>query len=313
MTELVIISVFYNRAAEVSTSVRSIISAAPINARIFLVNDGSTDSTLEELVKFSATANVHIINKINSGFTESLRSTINEVLRTINPKYIAIHGAGDVAHEDKFRTQLKFLNENSTVAAVGCGHLLKSVNNPSSIIAELKGATEASYTTLQKTVPFTHGTVMYASSAYLASGGYNSFLKYCQDWDLYFRICKFGKIVRLPEPMYSKFIFEDGVSFAPHKKIGQIRHSRAIVKHYQENRDIDLTEVEFNRLLSILSRKSLSKEYKRQQLSLIKKKEYKLAREWTPYIAVNISGKIDQFLKSILISVFSKIFPASAD
>src|SRR5699024_5651298 len=121
---------------------------------------------------------------------------------------------------------------------------------------------------------------------YIKSGGYNNLFKFCQDWDLYFRLIKLGKIERYPEVLYRKYIFSDGASFKPSKKVEQIKFSMIATSRrysestYQEN----LLKLEKSGIEGVYKDKDFTNNYKKSQFKLILKGELKLAREYVEII-----------------------------
>ena len=214
---MIIFSFFYNREKEVNTSITSLLESAPENSKVILVNDGSTDNTLFELRKFATDPRVTLIDQANRGLSKSLSALIPKYIEMYNPQYIAIHGAGDVCDKYKFKKQIQYLEQNPDIVALGTGYDIVS-KETGQRIKRIEGLAVATRESLYKHVPFTHGTVIYRKEAYLKAGGYNHLFYYCQDWDFYFRLLPFGKIVRYPEVLYTKYIFSDGASFNPKRK-----------------------------------------------------------------------------------------------
>ncbi|EXF25370.1 hypothetical protein BG28_13340 [Nesterenkonia sp. AN1] len=81
---------------------------------------------------------------------------------------------------------------------------------------------------LLETVPFTHGTVMYRTSALKAVGGFEETFKWCADWDLFLRILESGHGIYLPDQLYTRIAQRDGVSFDPRKSFDQIRYQALV-------------------------------------------------------------------------------------
>src|SRR5690606_33503410 len=75
-------------------------------------------------------------------------------------------------------------------------------------------------------VPFTHGTVMYRREDLVRAGSYDPFFKYSQDWDVYSRLIGIGEIHAIDEPLYEKYIYDDGASFSPQHNVAQSFFSR---------------------------------------------------------------------------------------
>lgn len=283
--ELVIFSFFYNRGDKVKESVKSLIDSCPEKAKIILVNDGSTDNTLMELKKFESNELVEIVNQNNMGFTNSLVHIINEKINRYSPTYIAIHGAGDICFPDKFKKQLKYMNENKDVVALGTGdRTISYINNI--VLSKREGFEEATYQSLAENIPFTHGTVVYRTDAYLKSGGYNPLFKTCQDWDLYYRLLKYGRVLRYPEILYTKYFFEDGVSYNPQKKAEQVKY-RAIVISRSESMEV------YKKRLEVLKNNNVHEAtkdidffgiYNKSKWHFIKQGQFKTALDWVKVI-----------------------------
>lgn len=298
---LVIFSFFYNRSQGVNNSVDSLLKAAPNSSRIILINDGSTDDTLKELEKFKFDNRVTIINQNNKGFSNSLYYIVNQYLMEHDFKYIAIHGSGDLAKKEKFEKQLDFLNNNTNVVAVGTGHETRSATN-NILLRSDKGYRKIRRSDLYNGVPFTHGTVMYRVTDFLKVGGYNPQFKYCQDWDLYFKLIDYGEIIRLPEVLYTKFVFNDGASFKPSKSAKQIKYKNLVLtrEHSEEYYNYMLNNVIKYGIDEVYPDSCFKKEYKKSQISLILKGELKLAIEWNKIIYRKNNFLINWILKLLI-------------
>lgn len=299
---LIIFGVFYNRSMQVNESVSSLLKSAPSNSKIVLIDDGSTEDTFNELKKFEYDNRVDIFSQTNQGFVKTLATVIPTYIERYNPKYISIFGAGDICFKDKFTKQINYLEDNKEVVALGTGHQTVSFKNKT-IVDEVKGYFEATEESLYHKTPFTHGTVIYRTEAYKKTGGYNSLFKYCQDWDLYFKLIKLGKVVRYPEILYKKYIFSDGASFKPLKKIEQIKYGKIATsrkyseKVYKEH----LLKLEKYGIDGVFNDNDFTKIYKIEQIKLILKGELSLAREF-----VDIINKERKFFSQLMIDSILK-------
>jgi glycosyltransferase involved in cell wall biosynthesis len=110
-----IISVYYNRKNFVSASVQSLLNQSCPELEIILVDDGSTDGTLQALQSFS-NPRVRVITGTNQGFVKALKGAIE----TAHGSLIAIHGSGDVSQPQRVEKQVEFLLGHPEVGVVGC-------------------------------------------------------------------------------------------------------------------------------------------------------------------------------------------------
>ena len=196
MAKTCVISIFHNRATTAEISVKSLLNQSLKDLKIILVDDNSTDNTLSVLKEVSKNyGNVTIIeNKINLGFTNSLISAIERVK---DYDYIAIHGAGDISHEDRLFVQSNFLEKNKDVGVVAVGVENRPVNNIS------KKEKEITTDDLLKRNCINHGTAMFRISDYAKVGGYRAFFTQRQDKDLWYRMSLVTRIYFLPNILYS--------------------------------------------------------------------------------------------------------------
>lgn len=104
----------YNHEKFVADSIKSIIDQTYQNIELYIVNDGSTDNSHEEISKLNDACknrfvNFEYINRENRGLTP----TLNEVLSKCSGEYFMMMASDDIALKDKIEKQVNCLNENS--------------------------------------------------------------------------------------------------------------------------------------------------------------------------------------------------------
>ncbi|MDQ8183729.1 glycosyltransferase [Pelagicoccus sp. SDUM812005] len=205
-SKVVIFSVYYNRSYCVSNSVESLLNQTHNNLKIVLVDDGSTDDTLHQLKKYEDLDKVIIESGTNQGFT---RAISNAIKKHADGNYIAIHGSGDNSLPNRIKSQAQLLDQNEHLACVGCWVDNIFPNNETRPHNRRTAETDAAEIYHQN--QFTHGEVMMRSSCYEEAGGYRTFFKYTQDYDLWLRLLEKKKAAFVPEVLYQRFVREDGV------------------------------------------------------------------------------------------------------
>lgn len=200
------VSVFYNRGYCVKESVQSMLDQTYSNIEIILVDDESTDNTLEELRKFEFDSRVKVLTHSNMGFTRSIKRAIEEISKG---EYIAIHGSGDISLENRLNEQVSFLNSNLDYACVACGRFIVKKTEIKEINSELF-ISPGRFLSFASN-PFSHGEMLFRKSAYLSVGGYREEFEYAQDYDLWLRINDKFWIARVESVLYKEFSREDGV------------------------------------------------------------------------------------------------------
>lgn len=225
-----IVSVFYNRQKYVVKSVRSLLEQSYPNLEIILVDDGSTDGTLETLRSFSD-PRLQILTGPNQGFVTALKNAIS----TARGSLIAIHGSGDLSHPKRIEKQVAFLDKHHDVGVVGCH--VENVNLSTNTAGRYATVISDNLTEqLKAKCPFTHGEVMFRRDLYDEVGGYRTFFKYAQDYDLWFRLSAVTKFGVVPEVLYTRYAHENGVQLDLEKKAQQLLYADFAVQCF-ESRD----------------------------------------------------------------------------
>jgi len=109
----------YNASGTLDKAIKSILDQTYENFELVVVEDGSTDDTLERLqVIASDHARINlIINDENLGLAASL----NKGISASSGKYIARMDADDVAYKERLERQVSFLEKNKDVDILGTG------------------------------------------------------------------------------------------------------------------------------------------------------------------------------------------------
>ena len=99
----------YNKAEFISEAVDSVVKQTYKNWYLYIMDGGSTDSSLQKLSKFSKIKNIRIISfKRNKGPGFSR----NYGMRISNSKYISFLDSDDGWSSDKLEKQLNFMRKN---------------------------------------------------------------------------------------------------------------------------------------------------------------------------------------------------------
>lgn len=216
-----IVCSWYERPEYLEGTVQSLLAQDYPALSIYVINDGSNDPRVREWLDQITDSRLTVVHQENLGFVR----TIQQAVEGINTDFIGIMGAGDLVHPEKVSRQVRYLLDHPEVGAVGCGHNLKSATSGADL-GYRAPVTQLTFDKLKRRVPFTHGTVLYRTSVLMATGGYDTFFEYCQDWELYGRVLQISEVHALNEPYYTKLIFADGASFSPAKRIAQEFYAR---------------------------------------------------------------------------------------
>ena len=101
----------YNAEKYLNDSIKSIINQTYKNFELIIIEDGSTDKSLEIINKFKDNRIKIISHKSNTGLIYSL----NEGIKISNGELIARMDADDISLETRFEKQVDFLNLNKDI------------------------------------------------------------------------------------------------------------------------------------------------------------------------------------------------------
>lgn len=211
-----ILTVYYNRADQVKESIQSLLDQTYSSTEIIIVDDGSTDRTLEVLNTFSD-PRIRIISHSNRGFTRS----IIEAVKQSKGELIAIHGSGDISFPERIEEQARLLQNNEEIGVVGCMvENQNTVTGTTALYHKFKDGEEAISQLMSNNI-YTHGEVMFRRSVYEQAGGYRELFKFTQDYDLWLRMALITKFATVKKLLYRRYTLPDGVSASIDKMMVQ--------------------------------------------------------------------------------------------
>lgn len=207
----VIMSV-YNGEKYLRDAIESILCQTYKKFEFIVINDGSTDKTLEILEFYSRKDNrIKIINnKINKGLIYSL----NKGISLAKGKYIARMDADDISEKNRLEEQLKYLEKNKSVAM--CSTYIKIFKNSLKQITKVF-KTDTEYERIKVKLLFrnyiAHPTIMIRKDIvekYKLK--YESEDKGMEDYGLWLKLIKKEEIVTIPQPLLKYRFLSNSIS-----------------------------------------------------------------------------------------------------
>ncbi|OWJ84092.1 hypothetical protein CDV52_09415 [Haematobacter missouriensis] len=220
-----VVCAWYNRADYIRDTVDSLLNQDFDDYEIVLVNDGSPDPRVREILDSYDAPHLRVIHQENTGFVGAIRKAIGNS----TGEYIAVMGAGDASLPARLRVQAGYLNAHPDVVGVSCGMVEVGVSvegklsKPKDLGIVARDVTHEDILSKIHS-PFSHGEVMYRRTTYEAVGGYRAFFRFTQDLDLWCRLTRRGaKFHILSDILYERRIFEsDGIAADMQKHAAQI-------------------------------------------------------------------------------------------
>jgi len=119
MTQISVILPVYNAEKFVEAAVNSILQQTITDFEFIIINDGSTDDSLNILESLAKKdARIKLISRANKG----LIATLNEAISISRSDYIARMDADDISMPTRLEKQLAFLKKHPKVAILGTGY-----------------------------------------------------------------------------------------------------------------------------------------------------------------------------------------------
>lgn len=148
----------YNGQAYLKQAIDSILNQSYQDFELVIVNDGSSDGSLE-LISSYADKRIVLINQENTGLPGALNRAIDEA----KGEYLARHDQDDISSPTRFKEQLHLMETKhldfcgcNIVMMDGSGKLMQGINMPTT--------PDLITITMACTVPFAHGSVMMRKS-----------------------------------------------------------------------------------------------------------------------------------------------------
>jgi glycosyltransferase involved in cell wall biosynthesis len=208
MTRVSAVSVFHDREHAVDGSVRSLLEQTHDDLEVILVDDGSTDGTLDALRRFESDPRVVVRTHENQGFTPSIRDAVDAA----TGEAIAVHGSGDLSTPERIAKQVAVLDAEPDVVAVGCWFHNEDAETGEVVDVRRPVIEDDLLAQLVRQNPYSHGEVTFRRKAYDQVGGYREAFRFSQDFDLWLRLAEVGRFAVVPEDLYVRYLRRDGVS-----------------------------------------------------------------------------------------------------
>lgn len=179
----------FNCALYIKSSIQSIINNSFKNYEIIIINDGSTDNTLELISQFND-PRIKVYTKENSGLIE----TLNYGLKKCTHPIIMRMDGDDLIDHKKIETQLHYFIKNKFVLVGTQGFTIDHNEKKTGKINLPLAHNKIIKSLLKLSSGLIHPSVMFYKDALLKIGGYNNEFKHAEDYDMYLRLSKVGKI-----------------------------------------------------------------------------------------------------------------------
>ncbi|MEG3300769.1 glycosyltransferase [Streptococcus suis] len=180
----------YNAEKTLREALESIFNQTYQDFELIICDDGSTDSSLDILTKYShrfPNKIKLIIHDVNKGLNE----TLNDCLNIAKGEYIARMDADDISLPMRFQKQVEFLDSNPELAFVGTNMIHFDDSGDWGISTLIKIPQKKD---MVKGSSFSHPSILMRRSALLQVGGYtvSPRLLRVEDYHLWIKMYEYG-------------------------------------------------------------------------------------------------------------------------
>lgn len=185
---------FYNSEATIADAIRSVFGQTERNWELLLVDDGSTDGSLD----VARSVRDDRVRVVSDGVNRQLPRRLNEIASIAAGTYLARMDADDVMHPERLERQVSFLDRHPDTDVLGSAAFI--MNGVGKVRGIRSYRLEEGRTSSLRQVLFVHPTVM-ARTDWFRNHPYDISYPRAEDFELWCRVAPFARLACLPEPL----------------------------------------------------------------------------------------------------------------
>lgn len=195
----------YNSEKYIKDTLEGILNQTYDNLEIVVIDDASTDKTLDIVRKYTDKRIKLFLNNKNLGISGNM----NKGIKLSNGKYLAIMDADDWSYPYRIEQQVNLMEDNPKV--VLCSGYMDICDE------DLNFINTRSYPTTDKNIrkaivrydPISHPASMWRVSKLIKTSLYNKNFPICRDYDLIVRISEFGEFQNISKSLIKYRVRKD--------------------------------------------------------------------------------------------------------
>src|SRR5450432_141952 len=301
----------YNAAAYIADAIKSVLAQTMDDFEFLIVNDGSTDNTVEIISSFKD-ARILLIQQARQGIAAAL----NLGLKYARALYIALFDADDICCPDRLQKQYDFMMSDPDYIVVGsAADYMDEKGNYIFTHFPLAESNRQIQSLSAKICPFIHASVMYRKES-VVNIGYDLNAHSFEDHLLWLQLKKQGKMHNMPERLMFVRINPGSFTIDEKKRSRDFRTIKAkalndqFISVQDGNRLLEIIRIQNNPVAkqgayhSMLAKKFLWNNYDPQMARLNMKKAIRL----NPFdIKDYLLFILTYFPKNIIHHIYSKL------
>lgn len=221
MPEVTVLMPVYNAEEYLCASIDSILAQSYADFEFLILNDGSTDASLD-VIRSYADSRIRVVNNARN---LGLARTLNEGLRLASGELIARQDQDDISHPRRLEQQRVFLAGHPDVALLGTrawvidqegryrGLCVTNQRGQYRGLADYPCSGEGIRWELLFDNCFIHSSVMFRKNVIRDElGGYDAALSFCHDYDLWSRVALRHRVANVPQRLVAYRIHSDSMT-----------------------------------------------------------------------------------------------------
>ena len=232
----------YNAAGYIGEAIQSILQQTFTDFELLIINDGSTDETLDVIHSFND-PRIILVNQSNKGVSAAL----NVGLSLARAPYIARFDADDVCYPTRLKIQHDFITAYPEYSIIGSaadymdadGHFIFTHHPDAHLNEEIQ---QLKYSVC----PFIHSSVFYKKEVVVNNGGYNEHAYTFEDHFLWVNILKNEKACNLSQPLIKVRLNPESITIDEKwhtRKFRSIKNSSLKKRSITEAEGIELYQI----------------------------------------------------------------------
>jgi glycosyltransferase involved in cell wall biosynthesis len=214
-------------------SVQSILSQTYKNFELIIIDDGSTDKTVE-IIEGIKGERIKLYKRESKGLIEQLNFGLQEA----NGEFIARMDADDIAFPDKLQLQIDFLLQNTDIQVVGTNFCFIDENDKILMIKKLP----EHHRDIEFMMPIIdsvlHSSILTYKNVLFDSGKYSNEYRYAEDIELFLRLISQGyKMYNLQKPLYKYRITDKPQGYYETQKLNHYKSGLKYLDNFYKEKN----------------------------------------------------------------------------
>lgn len=189
----------HNAQKYISRAIESILNQTFKKFELIIINDSSTDKTLDIIKSFSKKDSR--VKIVNNDTRLDIAHSLNKGISLAKSNIIARMDADDIAFSNRLELQYKLISSSKNIAVVGANIVIMDATENEIATRSYPDESVKLKECLFKYSPFAHPVVMFKKNMFEEVGRYNPKYSPTEDLDLWFRLGSKYEFKSIPEPL----------------------------------------------------------------------------------------------------------------